>query len=239
MKYFRLLSMLPALPAVPDAPPLPLDELIDLIFEDLAESARPLALALLGFLDCKNVEALLQGYEVFDERAPISKEQLETREDLPEWLSEFLEAYDSGAITDAYAFDALWRAYFTALVEVAETSGSVFLQEWVSNELTLRDALVRYRAEIIGEKADMRMSGVAVQEGDSHSTLLSTLGEAANPMERERLLDAARLRKIEAISGIDPFSTDAALAYLAGAIILDRWNVGKTADTKKMLEVFA
>jgi hypothetical protein len=32
---------------------------------------------------------------------------------------------------------------------------------------------------------------------------------------------------------------DAVLAYLASAIVLDRWDLPRTADTKQMLEVFA
>jgi hypothetical protein len=239
MKYYRLLSMVPALPQGPDAPPIPLDTLVELFMDDLSERDRELALVLLGYLDCRNVEALLQGYDAFDERAPLSREQLIEREDLPEYLSEFLEAHDAGSITDEYPFDALWRAWFENLVESAELSGSVFLREWAIFEINLREALVRTRAEALGEKAEMRSLGVAVGEGESHVALLSTLNEANNPMERERLLDAARLDKLESISGSDPFSTDAALSTLAALLILDRWDVGKTADVSKMLEVFA
>ena len=239
MKYFRLLSMLPALPEAPDSPPIPLLSVIELYQADLAESDQALAGTLLGFLDCRNVEAMLQGYEVFDERALLSRDQLTERTDLPTYLAEFLEAYDSGSVADEYPFDALWRAYFTDLIEAAELSHSVFLDEWANYEIHLRDALVRLRAEGLGEKAETRSSGVAIGEGESHAPLLSTLNEATDPMGQERLLDAARLNKIESIAGIDPFSTDAALAYLAALLILDRWDVGKTADISKMLEVFA
>ena len=160
-------------------------------------------------------------------------------EDLPEYLSDFLEAHDAGSITDEYPFDALWRTWFENLVQTAESSRSTFLREWATYEINLRDALVRMRAEALGLKAEMRSSGVAAGEGESHAALVSTLNEASNPMERERLLDAARLDKLESISGSDPFSTDAALATLAALLILDRWDVGKTADVSKMLEVFA
>ena len=239
MKYFRLLAMVPPLPEAPDAPPISLGELIELFDADMAEEDRALAATLLGFLDCGNVEARLQGYDVFDERAPLTAEAIEEKAELPEYLEEFLAAHESGSISDPFPYDALWRAYFPHLVEVAESSRSVFLREWASFEITLRDALARQRAEGLGEKGDMRISGVPVDEGESHAGLLSTLAEAANPMERERLLDASRLAKIESISGIDPFSTDAALSYLAAILILDRWDVGKAADVTKMLEVFA
>ncbi len=239
MKYYRLLSMVPALPQGPDAPPIPLESLVELFMDDLSERDRGLALVLLGYLDCRNVEALLQGHDAFDERAPLTREQLVEREDLPEYLSDFLEAHDAGSITDEYPFDALWRTWFENLVQTAESSRSTFLREWATYEINLRDALVRMRAEALGLKAEMRSSGVAAGEGESHAALVSTLNEASNPMERERLLDAARLDKLESISGSDPFSTDAALATLAALLILDRWDVGKTADVSKMLEVFA
>ena len=239
MKYYRLLSMVPALPEVPEAPPLSLENLIEVCGEDVAGKDLELVHALLGFLDCRNVEALLRGHDTFDERAPISREQLEERQELPDYLAEFLEAHDSGSISDDYPFDALWRDYFTQLYEEADRSGSTFLKEWSVYEVTLRDAITRQRAEALGEKADLRVSGVAAGEGEGHGALLSTLSEAANPMERERLLDTARLAKIDSIAGIDPFSTDAVLSYVAATMILDRWDVGKSADVTKMLEVFA
>jgi hypothetical protein len=233
------MGMVPPLPETPDAPPIALEELIEIYEQDLSAADQPLALALLGFLDCKNVEAHLQQHDVFDRRAPLSLEALDDKRDLPEYLQEFLEVYEAGAISDSYPFDALWRAYFTHLVELAEQHRSSLLRDWASFEITLRDALARQRAEALGLKADLRSSGVAVDGGDNHASLLSTLAEASDPMERERLLDRARLSKLESISGIDPFSTDAALAYLAAILILDRWDVGKPADVAQMLEVFA
>jgi hypothetical protein len=239
MKYYRLLAMVPPLPEAPESPPLPLETLVELLYQDMAEADRPLAASLLGFLDCRNLEALLQGHDVFDERAPLSRVALEEKQDLPEYLAEFLAAHESGSISDEYPFDALWRAYFTHLVETADLARSTFLREWAGYEISLRDALARQRAEALGEKGDMRVSGVPSDDGENHAALLSTLAEASNPMERERLLDTARLAKIESIAGIDPFSTDAALSYLAAILILDRWDVGKAADVAKMLEVFA
>ncbi len=239
MKYYRLLSMLPSLPEAPEPPPIPLAEFMPLIEEDLAEKDRPLALAMLGFVDCRNVESLLQGFDAFDERAPLGRQQIEERRDLPDYLAEFLEAYDGGSIAEPYPFDALWRAYFTDLVELGERSRSTFLRDWASFEIGLRDDLVPLRADATGDKPELRQSGVPVDEGDDLGPLLSALADAPNPMERERLLDAHRLKKLDAFAGADPFSLDAVLAYLAALLILDRWDVGEAADVAKMLEVFA
>ncbi len=238
MKYYRLLSMFPALPEAPEAPPISLDAAREAILEELSEHDRVLAAALLGFLDCRNVEALLQGHDVFDQRALLSGEQLRERSDLPPYLADFLESWDSGALSDDYPFEALWRGYYSYLLELADHEHSVFLQEWVTFEITLRDTLAKRRAEAMGRKGEGNTSGIAVQGGENHSALLSAITEASSPMDQERILDQARLGKIESISGIDPFSTDAALAYLAASLILDRWNIGKSADIAKMLEVF-
>jgi len=239
MKYYRLLSMLPSLPEAPEPPPIKLEAFVPLIEEDFAERDRPLVLAMLGFIDCQNVEALLQDFDVFDERAPLSRAQIEERADLPPYLEEFLETYDSGAAGEGYAFDELWRGYFEYLVQLGENSGNHFLKDWAAFEIGLRDDLVPMRADATGEKADLRLSGVAVDEVSDTQPLLSALHEAPNPMEAERLLDTERLKKIDAFAGVDPFSTDAALAYLAALLILDRWDVGPTVDVAKMLEVFA
>ena len=96
--------------------------------------------------------------------------------------------------------------------------------------------------ERLGVKADedtLDCFRDALDEGDDMQGLISALAEAANPMERERMLDSARLKMVDTFAGVDPFSTDAALAYLAALLILDRWDVGETADVAKMLEVFA
>ncbi|MBN1944310.1 MAG: DUF2764 family protein [Bradymonadales bacterium] len=238
MKYYRLMSIMLKLPEVPDVPPIELKAAVDQIMEAVDEADRRGVVALLEFLDCRNLEARLQGVEVFDDRAVFSRAALEERVDLPAYMTDFLELYESGAIAESYPFDALWRAYFGHLLRVAEEARSSFLQEWAGFEITLRDALVLLRAEDLGEKGEPRLSGVLTEEGESHLTLLSAYAEASNPLEGERVLDRGRLKKIEAISGIDPFSADAVLAYLAALLILDRWDLEQAADMAEMLEVF-
>ncbi len=239
MHYYRLMSMLPPLPEKPEASPISLSEVLEAFEQEMSGTDRATALAMLAHIDCQNVESLLQDRGEWDSRGPAPREAVEERKNLPEYLANFLEAYDSGSIPDEYPFDALWRGYCTFLMEMAAASGSVFLKEWVSFEISLRDALVHYRSENLGEKADSRLSGVPEQGSDSHVDLIASLHEIRSPMEQQRVLDRARLQKIESVAGIAPFTTDAAYAYLAAILILDRWDVSAEADAAKMLEVFA
>ena len=241
MKYYRLLSMLPPLPDVVDeGTPIPLSECLEALNLELSGSDRALALAVLSQIDCENIEAHLQGWDTWDARGPASKEAVDERRDLPPHLSEFLEAYDAGSISDAYPFDALWRGYYAFLLEAAEAGGSRYLKEWVIYEITLRDALAHHRADALGLNVESKSSGLPDLGGDDFIELISMLPEASNPMERERLIDMERLHHRDSIVGIDPFSTDAVLAYLSGMLILDRWDIGKKVpDVSQMLEVFA
>jgi hypothetical protein len=63
----------------------------------------------------------------------LSREDIDERRDLPEYIAEFIEAHEAGAVSDEYPFDALWRAYFTRLVAVAEAGRSEFLREWAGH----------------------------------------------------------------------------------------------------------
>ncbi len=239
MRYYRLMSMLPPLPDTPQAPPISLVDTLAAFDLEMTGADRATALAMLAHIDCSNVESLLQGREAFDERGPAPRSAIEERRDLPDYLASFLERYDAGAITDEYPFDALWRAYCSFLLDMADASGSAFLAEWATFEISLRDSLARYRADQLGLKPELKDTGMPDLGTGSFVDLISAVGEATNPIEQEMLLDTARLRKIDNIAGIDPFSTDAALAYLAAILILDRWDVGDEADVTKMLEVFA
>ncbi len=215
-----------------------LAELIESYREELQPQDMQLAAALLAELDCRNLEALLLGRDVFDERAPLSREQLQERRDLPAWLDDFLVSWDAGGQTEG-PLDALWFAWLEHLVSLGESASNTFMSTWVAFEVALRDALVQQRAEELGEPADQRRPELALNAPESHVALLASLAEIRDPMERERLLDRARLQKIETIAGSDPFSTDAALAYLTGILILDRWDLGEPVDVHELLEVFA
>jgi len=235
------MTALPALPAVPERPPIPLGEVKAALAEELTQDDWRLAEAMLLVIDVGNLEALLDGRrEGLDQRGLHDPEEVlgGRAVDLPDFLTLFLARRDEGQATGQAAVTLLWQAYFRYLLELADASGSGFLASWAGFELPLRNGLARYRADRLG----VDVQGALIDEPNApanHEDLLARLAEESDPLARERLLDSARLAAIEAHSGIDPFSVDAVLAYLAGCLVLDRWDLPRTADAQSLLEVFA
>ena len=62
------------------------------------------------------------------------------------------------------------------------------------------------------------------------------LSESPDPETRQKALDTARLKAIDAMAGTSPFSLDAVLSYVAAALILDGWRLPEEPDTEKLLD---
>jgi hypothetical protein len=82
-------------------------------------------------------------------------------------------------------------------------------------------------------------SAKLTSESEDFGPLLAAVKEAEDPMQRERLLDAHRLLKLDALAGTDPFSCDAALAHLTASLVLDQWDLGEPSEMRTMLESFS
>jgi len=240
LKYYRLAASLPPLPTVPEAPPLRLGEFVPLLRQELSPRHWALAEALLLRVDVGNLLALLGGQEeLFDGRGLHSRDELTARGggELPDFLADFVRRHEEGGALGPEQQDQLWAAYYGYLTEVADAGSSRFLREWLAWELPLLNALARWRAERLGRDPE----AARVEEPAApalHEELLARLGEEKDPQERERLVDAARLANIEALSGIDPFSIDAVLAFLVALMVLDRWDLPKAASAEQLLEEF-
>ncbi len=239
MKYYRLLTLLPPLPPQPERPPQSLSDLLETCLDELSERDRQLVRALLGTLDCRNLEALLSGREVFDDRGLLSRAALADRSALPNYLHSFLQAREAGKIPAHTWQDALWHAYFAHLLEVADHFGSSFLREWGGFELSLRAQLVSWRAEHVDGRPPTGLQTALATGSDDFAPLLAALREETNPMERERLLDRRRMEKLESLAGVDPFSSDAALAYVTTCLVLDQWDLDEAVDPAELLEAVA
>jgi hypothetical protein len=238
MKYYRLLTTLPLLPDTPRRPPIALAEVIAAFHEELSDHDRALANALLGALDCRNVEAMLAGSDAFDDRAPLSRDRIAERRELPEHLEAFFAARDAAESSDEHPLDRLWQSFYEAVADAGEREHSRFVSAWASFELDLKSQLLPWRvAARTGANGRTRAGGARVS--DDVATLLAGLEEAKNPMERERVLDTRRLEEIEALSGHDPFASDAALAYLASMLVLDAWKPGDATELSELLEDFS
>ena len=241
MKYYRLMSSLPVLPAAPDPPSMALGDLVEQLQVELSPADWRLAEGLLGRIDVANLIAHEQGHEaLWDSRGLHQAEDLSARggADLPQFLEDFLRRKEEGGLGGAsgYLYDSLWQAYYAALAEMAADAGG-FLADWVAWEVPLLNSLARWRTDALGVDAEGGLLETPPAPV-SHHELVSRASEEPDPMARERLLDAARLEAIESLSGADPFSIDAVLAYLTALLILDRWALPAHADAQQLLEVF-
>lgn len=236
MKYYRLVTALPQLPDGFGPLAVPLPEIVTEVLDEVDGSDAELVRALLWFIDTANAENILLGRSHFDPRGTCTREQWETRQDLPSFLDEILRSEES--LQPAQQVARLWNAYFSQLAAIAEKHQNSFLSQFVEVETGLRNAVARLRAEQMSIDPDLAM--VAGGEGAlQYQALALRAAESADPEARERVLDRERLAIYQEIEGIDPFSIDAVLAYIACALVLDSWRAAEETDPETMLEVFA
>jgi hypothetical protein len=229
------MTLLPALPEKPQPPPMPLEEVLVHLRDSLDGDDWEAADALLQTLDCRNVEAVVRDWPIFDDRALRPKHAIEDHEDLPAYMDEFLMAWEAGSLPGDYPLGKLWQGYFRNLMETAERVGSTFLKEWLTWEISLRNELAEERAERLDWSVDEHL--LEPPHGQpTHQDVLVRMREASDPLDRQRKLDGARLAAIEAFSGIDPFSVDAVLSYVAAVLILDGWRLPESPEPEKLLE---
>jgi len=263
LKYFRLMTALPPQPTEPAGPGLPLGEVADAARGEAAGDDRLLLDALLARLDVTNLESAMAGRPgLFDPRGALSREEIAAlvkdgaRAGSPAVVAlPFIEGLVAGddargraggerpgdsnkrAGSPDYAPNLLWKAYFEYLNDFAREQGSSFLTEYAAWETPLVNALARQRASNLGwDSAELVLSEDPLG-GAIHDSLISRVSEEADPMERERLLDKARLEAIESFSGGDPFGSDALLALVAAALVLDRWDLPESVNLHELLEV--
>lgn len=107
---------------------------------------------------------------------------------------------------------------------LAEDAGSGLLQAWVAYEVALREALAARRAADLGRpwsppRPDVEDLAAALDP------MVTAVMRNVEPLERQRALDGARLRELERLCDGDPFGTDALLASVLAAMVVDRWDV--------------
>lgn len=236
MKYYRLVTALPSLPESFGPITVSLPEIVEHVLDEVDGADAELVRALLWFIDTSNAESLLLGRSYFDPRGTCTREQWEMRRDLPDFLDEILRSEES--LQPAQQVSRLWNAYFSCLASIAEKHKNRFLFQFVEVETGLRNAVARVRAEQMSIDPDLAMvaGGESAQQ---YQAIALRATEAPDPQLRERVLDRERLAIYQEIEGIDPFSIDAVLAYIACALVLDSWRATEDTDPETMLEVFA
>ncbi len=115
-----------------------------------------------------------------------------------------------------------WLEWFDELEALAREHRCPWLAGLADFERSLREAIAAQRG------------GPSPADPARHRSLLRGL-EGADPLARELSLDNARLSELLTSAG-DDFSRDAVLAYLAVALVLERWT-HLDGDPKQLLEV--
>jgi hypothetical protein len=202
------------------------------------------------YYDIQNIRAFWMKDE-FDPRGNFNANELEeallTGTGFPAYVYDFLAKYDK--LTDRLRyFSALIETYYTNEIDEAED----FLKEYLSFEREWRLVLTGFRAKIVGRDLaqelqfedphdDIIAQMMAQKDAKSYEppskySDLKALFEKHKdaPMDLHKALCEYRFYKIEAMYGVDIFSLNRILAYMAQLIIVEKWL---ELDKKKGMQI--
>ena len=221
--YYFLMCLLPSLPSAPgERLPLPFSELSRMIRCHIMPADDALLKGHLSVIDAANFENLEQGRDLFLEGGTLSREDLEMKRNLPEFIREFQDEKERG-IRRAHLHDRLWELCYGALLELAGKAGCRYLLDYIPWEIELRNRLTALRFRENGGNAEEHSVLPGLRSFD-FTVLLSQIEGQKNPLAVERYLDGERLKQIYHCQGNDPFSLDALLAFVSRAMIYSRWE---------------
>jgi hypothetical protein len=113
-----------------------------------------------------------------------------------------------------------------------------FARKYSEWECSLRNAIVRARAEKNGTDPLSSLNRNAGMEADSERAVSSAYA-AKSPLERERILDEARWIKIEELECGKPFSFEQICGYKLKLLIRQKWSCRKETKAAENLELAA
>lgn len=221
--YYFLMCLLPPLPAaLGEKMPLPFADLTGMIKRHISPGHVELLSAHLLGVDTANWEQMDQGRALFTAGGLMSREEMASRQDLPEFIRNFNEEKERG-IHRAYPYDRLWEAYYTHAYAVAQRHGCRFLLDYLAWEIELRASLAMLRArERELNPEDHAILGTF--RAHDFTNLIAQARGQKNPLQAERCLDEERLKQIYRCEGTSPFTLDALLAYLSRSWLYSRWE---------------
>ena len=221
--YYFLTCLLPPLPStLGEKLSLPFSELSRMVQRHIQPADDALLKGHLSVIDAANFENLEQGRDLFLEGGALSREDLEARRNLPEFIREFLEEKERG-IRRAHLHDRLWELCYGAILALAGSEGCRYLLDYIPWEIELRNRLVALRLRESGGNVDDHAILPGIRSAD-FTAMLSQLESQKTPLTAERYLDGERLKQIYHCQGNDPFSLDALLAFVSRAMIYGRWE---------------
>jgi hypothetical protein len=221
--YYFLICLLPPLPSTQgEKLSLPFSELSRMIRRHILPAADALLRGHLAVIDAANFENREQGRDLFLEGGTLSREELETGRNLPDFIRAFQEEKERG-IRRVHLHDRLWELCYEELLDLAGKAGCRFLLDYLPWEIELRNRLAALRLRESGGHVEEHAVLPRMRNFD-FTSLLSQIAGQRNPLAVERTLDGERLKQIYHCQGTDPFSLDSLLAYLSSAMIYGRWE---------------
>lgn len=236
MKYYFLVPSLPPL-SLQDRPDISFSELSLRLEVNLSKADLEKARLLRRFVDICNIRALLVN-ESIDPRGNLNEKELDeallVRSDLPDYVFDFLDQFDSQK-EQIRNFSGLLAKFFQE--ETTHLTG--FLKRYFTFEREWRLVLVALRAKQYGrdfvrefqfeDPKDTFIVQILAQKDASHyeppeeyteikEILLSCKGD---PWLENRYFTEYRLRKIDALVGGELFSIDAVLGYMAKLMLIE------------------
>ena len=228
-----LITALPRLPELGGAPPLHPVALLDYV-ADRPRAAAAVRLLLLeedlrqrdGFLsgELQTPTAWVLTTAQVRNEAPLPAElQVALTEDLGRPGSDLSAA--ARAAANKPFMNATWAAWFRHLAAQAEALPSRFLAGWVGNEVALRNALARVRAQALSvDVTDALVAPELGAPGPEHLALATQWVAVPNQLSALRLIDTARLEWIRANEPWFSFSDDELVAWAAKLLLVYRWH---------------
>lgn len=221
--YYFLMCLLPTLPAgLGEKMPLPFADIAGMVKRHIHPGHSDLLAAHLLVVDAANWEQMDQGRNLFIEGGLMSREEMASRQDLPEFIRNFNEEKERG-IHRAYLYDRLWEGYYDYAYAVAQRFNNAFLLAYLSWEIELRTSLAALRSREKGGNPEEYAILGTFQAYDFTNLIAQAKGQK-NPLQAERYLDEERLKQIYRCEGSSPFSLDALLAYLSRSWLYSRWE---------------
>ncbi|MBS4166633.1 MULTISPECIES: DUF2764 family protein [unclassified Neochlamydia] len=239
-QYYFVGTSLPPL-HLGEKPEISWRDLQRLLADNLAEADYVQTQVLRRYYDLLNIRSYLKK-EPIDKYGNLDLNELEeTIVDeaalLPSYMMEYLERYESKEARIDH-FPQLMTAFFRE--EVVSTQG--FLKSYLSFEKNLRLILTAYRAkklerdmakELQFENFDEDIVVQLISQKDSKTfeppagfeELKTILDEKhTTPLALQKALNEYRLKTLEKVRGLNVFSFDSILAYLASFILVEKWS---------------
>lgn len=234
--YFLATSLPPLQLGIP--PEMNFEELSPMLEDNLSANDFEKTTVIRQFYDLQNIRALWKK-QPLDPKGNLVLTDLESslfsREGVPEYLTHFLDSYDSNADRLSH-FSALISGFFS--MEQAKAEG--FLKEYLKFERAWRLLLTAFRAkqlkrDLVKElqfedpNDDLVASILAQKDAkrfiapEGYEDLQALFEEYVNdPLGLYQALSRYRFDKVENMIGIDLFSIDRILAYMVQLIIVEQ-----------------